>query len=180
MTRRVAALSLLLAVCVALGAYFYGRGNGSGSAFHTSPVERGALTAMVTTTGTLNAVTTVLVGTEVSGQVRELLADFNSKVKRNQVIARIAPESFEAKVGQAHAEVEAAEAGVLNQQAQVEKARADEATAQAQVLNQRAQVERSQADVANARASLAAARAQTVKTSVAILVVYAPALAASW
>ena len=96
MTRRVAALSLLLAVCVALGAYFYGRGNGSGSAFHTSPVERGALTAMVTTTGTLNAVTTVLVGTEVSGQVRELLADFNSKVKRNQVIARIAPESFEA------------------------------------------------------------------------------------
>ena len=162
-------LSLLLGVGALAGLYVYGRDSGRSSPFQTSPVERGALTATVTTTGTLNAVTTVLVGTEVSGQVRELVADFNSKVKRNQVIARIAPESFEAKVGQAHAEVEAAEAGVINQRAQVEKARADEATARAQVLNQRAQVERSQADVANARASLAAARAQTVKTQVAML-----------
>jgi HlyD family secretion protein len=152
-----------------LALYLSGRGSGSQPTFETAQVERGTLAATVTTTGTLNAVTTVQVGTEVSGQVRELFADFNAQVKKGQVIARIAPETFEAKLGQARAELDAAQAGVVNQRAQVERARADLATAQAQVSNQRAQVERANADVGNARATLAAARAQTAKASVAVL-----------
>ena len=68
---------------------------------------------------------TVLVGSQVSGQVKELFADFNSQVKKGQVIARIDPEIFEAKVNQAKAQVDAAKAAVLNQQASVERARAD-------------------------------------------------------
>ena len=87
---------------------------------------------------------TVQVGSQVSGQVKELFADFNSEVKRGQLIARIDPATFEAKVAQVRAELDAAEATVLNQGAQVERARAD---------------------VDNARAALASARAQTAKSS---------------
>jgi HlyD family secretion protein len=167
--RRVALLVLLLGAGTLLALYLAGRGTGNHGTFQTVAVERGSLTSTVKTTGTLNAVTTVQVGTEVSGQIRELLADFNVQVKKGQVIARIAPESFEAKVGQARAELDAAEAGVVNQRAQVERARADLETARAQVLNQRSQVERARAEVANAQAGLAAARAQTAKAAVALL-----------
>ncbi len=91
---------------------------------------------------------TVLVGSQVSGQVKELFADFNSEVKRGQLIARIDPATFEAKVAQVRAELDSAEATVLNQRAQVERARAD---------------------VDNARAALASAHAQTAKSSSALL-----------
>ncbi len=91
---------------------------------------------------------TVQVGSQVSGQVKELYADFNSQVKKGQVIARIDPEIFEAKVNQAKAQVESARAAVLNQQAAVERARAD---------------------LGNARAALAVARAQTAKAQVAVV-----------
>jgi len=158
MTRRLALLSLLLGSAVLLALYLHVGGNGSQPAFRTAAVERGPLTSTIASTGTLNAVTTVQVGTQVSGQIRELLADFNSQVRKNQIIARIASESFEAQVGQARAELEAAQAGVVNQRAQVQRARADLATARAQVLNQRSQVERAHAEVSNAQAGLAAYR----------------------
>ena len=72
-------------------------------------VERGPLTAAVSATGNLNAVITVQVGSQVSGQIKELLVDFNSIVKKNQVIARIDPEIFEAKVNQAKADLASAQ-----------------------------------------------------------------------
>ena len=131
-----------------LGGYLYTQGIGARPAFRTAAVTRGPLTAAVSATGTLNAVITVQVGSQVSGQIRELFADFNSMVKKDQVIARIDPDTFEAKVNQAKAQVEAARASVLNQQAAVEKARAD---------------------LENARAALAAARAQTAKAKVAVV-----------
>jgi len=133
---------------VLVGAHLYGRGNGSQTGFRTVKVERGSLTATVATTGTLNAVVTVQVGTQVSGQIKELFADFNSRVTKGQLIARIEPAIFETKVVQARADVEAAEANVLTQRAQVERARAD---------------------VENARAALASAKAQTAKAEVAWL-----------
>ena len=133
---------------VLVGAHLYGRGNGSQTGFRTVKVERGSLTATVATTGTLNAVVTVQVGTQISGQIKELFADFNSRVTKGQLIARIEPAIFETKVVQARADVEAAEANVLTQRAQVERARAD---------------------VENARAALASAKAQTAKAEVALL-----------
>ena len=142
-------LVLIVAVAVA-GAAAYGylltRSAGSTPKFRTAKVERGALTAAVSATGTLNAVVTVQVGSQISGQVKELMADFNSKVTKGQLIARIDPEIFEAKVNQARADVENARAMVLNQQAAVEKARAE---------------------VENARATVASARANTAKARVA-------------
>jgi HlyD family secretion protein len=132
----------------ASGAWFYTQSRGSTPRFRSAKVERGPLTATVSATGTLNAVVTVQVGSQVSGQIKELFADFNSQVKRNQLVARIDPEKFQAAVSQAKAQVDAAKATVLNQRALVEKTRAD---------------------LANTQAALAVAKAQTAKAQVAVL-----------
>ena len=80
--------------------------------YRLGKVERGPLQAVVVASGTLNAVTTVQVGSQVSGQVQEIFADFNTQVKKNQVIARIDPQSFELRVNQARADVDAARSAV--------------------------------------------------------------------
>src|SRR5213592_522886 len=94
----------LLAVAVLAGAgvwaYLYTQSIGNAPKYRMVRVERGPLTAAVSATGNLNAVITVQVGSQVSGQIKDLLVDFNSIVKKNQLIARIDPETFEAKVNQ--------------------------------------------------------------------------------
>jgi len=149
MKRRLGLAILVLAIAAAItGTYFYSQSGGSAPRFRTAALTRGNLVASVSATGNLNPVITVQVGSQVSGQIKELFVDFNSQVKRNQLIARIDPATLEAKVSQARADVEAAEASVLNQRAQVERARAD---------------------VDNARAALASAKAQTAKADVTLL-----------
>jgi HlyD family secretion protein len=148
MKRRLVWLVLVVLIAgLATGGYFYTQSIGSRSPFRTAPVTRGQLIASVATTGTLNAVITVQVGSQVSGNIKELHADFNSQVKKGQIIARIDPDIFEAKVNQARSQVEASRAQVLNQQAMVEK---------------------THADLENAKAALASARAQTAKAQVAV------------
>lgn len=78
--------------------------------FRTEQVSRGGVTAAVTATGTVNAVTAVQVGTQVSGTIREIYVDFNSLVKKGQLIAQLDPEMFQAQVEQARANVLKAEA----------------------------------------------------------------------
>ncbi len=149
MSRRWWILGVFLVLAAAAsGAWFYAQSRGSTPKFRTAKIERGLLTATVSATGTLNAVVTVQVGSQVSGLVKELFADFNSQVKRSQLIARIDPEKFQAAVAQAKAQVDAAKATVLNQRALVEKTRAD---------------------LANANAAYAVAKAQTAKAQVAVL-----------
>ena len=80
--------------------------------YRLARVERGPLAAVVVASGTLNAVTTVQVGSQISGQVKEIHADFNTPVKKGQVIARIDPASFELRVNQARADLDAAESAV--------------------------------------------------------------------
>ncbi|HEY7253925.1 MAG TPA: biotin/lipoyl-binding protein, partial [Methylomirabilota bacterium] len=118
-------IGIVVAAGLITGGYLYTQGIGARPAFRTAAVTRGPLTSAVSATGTLNAVITVQVGSQISGQIKELHADFNSVVKKDQLIARIDPESFEAKVNQTKAQVDAARASVLNQQAVVEKTRAD-------------------------------------------------------
>jgi HlyD family secretion protein len=147
--KRIVSLALVgLAVGAGVWGYFYAQSRGNAPKYRLARVERGPLTAAVSATGNLNAVTTVQVGSQVSGQIAELRADFNSVVKKNQVIARIDPAIFEAKVNQAKADVDSAQATVINQQAQVERARAD---------------------VENARAALAEAKANTAKAQVTVV-----------
>lgn len=121
MTRRKAiSLTILLAVVTA-GAAAYGWWGARNAApgYRFGKVERGPITAAVSATGTVNPVTAVQVGTQVSGQVQEIYVDFNSEVKKGQVIARIDPESFALRVNQAMADLEAARATVLTQRANV-------------------------------------------------------------
>jgi len=167
--RRVVFLAIPLVLAGLVGAHLSRRDNANPGGFETAKVERGPLTATVATTGTLNAIVTVKVGTQVSGQIQNLFADFNSRVKKGQLIARLDPASFETRVDQAHADVDVAKANVLTQRAQVDRAHSEIATAAGMLLNQQAQVDRFGADVRNARAALAAARAQTVKSDVALL-----------
>jgi HlyD family secretion protein len=147
--KRIVSLVVVAALVGAgLWGYLYTQSRGNAPKYRTARVERGPLTAAVSATGNVNAVTTVQVGSQVSGQIKELAADFNTLVKKNQVIARIDPEIFEAKVSQA---------------------RADVASAQATVINQEAQVQKAKADVENARAALAEAKANTAKAQVSVV-----------
>jgi HlyD family secretion protein len=79
----------------------------------TVPVEKGTLKAEISSTGTLRPLVEVLVGTQVSGTIKELYADFESEVKKNQLIALIDPDRFQAKAQQARADVEAAKANLI-------------------------------------------------------------------
>src|SRR5437773_479826 len=124
----------IVVVALLLGAgvwgYLYAQGRNSSPKYRLVQVEQGPLTAAVSATGNLNAVIIVQVGSQVSGQIKELLVDFNSVVKKGQTIARIDPQIFEAQVNQAKADVETAKAAVLNQAASVEKAALRSAHAQ--------------------------------------------------
>src|SRR5262245_63301832 len=149
MMKRVVSLVVVAALAGAgVWGYLYTQSRGSAPRFRLAAVEQGLLVATVSASGSLNAVTTVQVGSQISGQIKELLVDFNSPVRRDQVIARIDPDTFEAKVGQARAELDSAKAAVVNQEAQVERARAD---------------------VENARAALVEGQAQTAKAKVTVL-----------
>ena len=71
--------------------------------FQLAQVDRGTIDATVAATGTCNAVVNVQVGSQVSGNIKALYADFNTRVKAGQLVALIDPEIFEAKVEQAEA-----------------------------------------------------------------------------
>ena len=105
-------LLVVLAAVLAAGGFYLFKNKGNGVQFKTEKVIKGDLRAMVTATGTVSAVTTVLVGTQVSGTIKELFVDFNSPVKKGQLLAQIDPALSQAKVAQARANVQAAEAGV--------------------------------------------------------------------
>jgi HlyD family secretion protein len=109
---QIAAVVVLAAV-IAGGWFWYASRNGSGDTkYRIGKLERGPLQAVVVASGTLNAVTTVQVGSQVSGQVQEIFADFNTQVKKDQVIARIDPQTFELRVSQARADLDAAKSAV--------------------------------------------------------------------
>ncbi|MGB9107034.1 MAG: efflux RND transporter periplasmic adaptor subunit [Terriglobales bacterium] len=92
--------------------------------YFTARAERGDIRAVVDATGTINAVTSVQVGSQVSGNIYRLHADFNSKVKRGQLIAEIEPSLFEGALLQAKADNENAKANVASAKANLEKAKA--------------------------------------------------------
>ncbi|HMO48971.1 MAG TPA: efflux RND transporter periplasmic adaptor subunit [Rubrivivax sp.] len=98
--------------------------------FRTARIERGPLQAAVSATGTVTPVRQVQISSQVSGQIKELFVDFNSQVKEGQLIARLDPETFEYRVRQSGADLEAARASVLTAQANVRSAQAQLTRAQ--------------------------------------------------
>ena len=107
---------------ILLGIFFWLGEETSGVTYRLEKLKRGDIKKSVSASGELNAVVTVEVGSEISGQVSEIIVDFNSKVKADQIIARIDPESFIARVKQAEAELAVARALVATRKASIAQA----------------------------------------------------------
>ncbi|MEW6107900.1 MAG: efflux RND transporter periplasmic adaptor subunit [Nitrospirota bacterium] len=103
---------ILLIIILAILSFIVFKNKDERLRYITEKIKRGNIIATVTATGTVNPVTTVLVGTQVSGTIRNIYVDFNSHVRKGQLIARIDPSLFESQVEQARANLLSAEAGL--------------------------------------------------------------------
>src|SRR4029078_3369703 len=136
-----------MAAIMLAGFYFWGD-DSSTPQYLTARVERGNLRNTVTATGALQAVTTVQVGSQASGTISALYADFNSTVKKGQVIAQLDPAQAKAQVEQAQANLQQARASLANAQAAVTDAQAKNLAAKSTVQNNQAGVSGAEANVA--------------------------------
>jgi len=134
------------AILAAAALYFYVH-TASMVQYITLRADRGDIESTVTTTGNCNAVVTVQVGSQVSGNILALYADFNTKVKKGQLVALIDPAPFQAAVDQAKATLNTAKAAVLTAQASLAKSQSDLASAVANVASQKANVVKAQSAV---------------------------------
>lgn len=110
--------------------------------WRTAALERGPLEAVVAATGTVNPVLQVNVGSQVSGQLAAVHADFNTEVREGEVIARLDPKTFELRVGQARADLEAARAAARTAGAAVAAAESNAARARLDAANAQRDLER--------------------------------------
>jgi HlyD family secretion protein len=147
---------LLLGLTGAAGVYAFSFGGGGRDVtpYRVASLDRGQITASVRATGTLTPVSTVLVGSQLSGLIVEILADFNSQVKANQVVARLFADQIKARRDAARADVEGGRADVGVRRAQVERARATRARADATLTDLAAQRDRAGATLAENRRAL--------------------------
>lgn len=118
-------LAIGFAMVLALGGVLWHSYLQNQISYQTVLVERGSIQASVTATGTLNAVVDVLVGSQVSGNIKALYADYNTKVTKGQLVALIDPEVFQTQVDQAQAALGSVHSAVVTAGAQVVKATAD-------------------------------------------------------
>ena len=140
------------------------RNTGPAIRYETTAVDRGTIAAKVTASGTLSALVTVQVGTQVSGRVRDLLVDYNSHVTRGQVIARLDPLLFEAAVEQARANVRAAESNLRKAGAQATDA--EKQFARVRSLADRNLVASSDLDTTHSNFDVARAQVDAAKSNV--------------
>ncbi len=136
--------------------------------YKTAPVEKRRIVGKVTASGTLSAIVTVQVGTQVSGRIQKLFADFNSQVKKGQLVAKIDPQLFEAAVQQAQANYLQAKAGVVTAQANAlaaDKAYARTKALKDQNLAAQSDLDTAEANVATTHASIDAANASLAQAA---------------
>jgi len=162
--RRVAIAAVALAVVIG-GVYFWRhRGNDEGaSAWRTARVDRGDIRVTISATGALDATSKVDVGSQISGQVIEVLADYNDHVSKGQVIARIDPSTYETQIAQGSAQINAARASLATAQATLRNAEGDynrKAELAQQQLIARGDLDLARAARDQSRAQVASARAQ--------------------
>lgn len=148
-------LLLLVALLAGAGVWAYATRDDGETAenaqrYRSEKIQRGAIIAAVSATGTVTPTTTVIVGSQLSGQAVEILADFNSEVKAGQVMARLNRDTLMAKYDAAKADLAQAKAARQLSDAQVEKNRADAMRAEAQLNDVQAQAQRAEAMLADA------------------------------
>jgi HlyD family secretion protein len=168
--KKIVVMSVIVIALVAAGFILF-RGRGNEPKFRTDKIVRGDIQMAVTATGTVNPVTTVLVGTQVSGTIKNIYVDFNSPVKKGQLIARIDPALFDAQVNQARA-------NLLSAKANLEKAEASEVDAKrtmernkellAKNLIAQSDFDTAETNHETAKASVSAAKAQVAQSEAAL------------
>jgi HlyD family secretion protein len=166
MAKRLLVVTVLASIAIVAVLYFRTNGTSSAPTIATAPVTRGDVVERVDATGTLEAVVTVQVGTQVSGTIKTLHADFNARVRRGQVIAELDPSLFETQVEQARATVlrlqaDAERAVVQRDDARRKLRRTQELAAQQ--LVSATDLEAAEVNVRQADASLKSAEAQIVQ-----------------
>ncbi len=172
MKNRVTLLILLAGtIALALLAYYRTGVSADVPRFNTAAVSRQDVVQTVEATGTLSAVTTVQVGTQVSGTIQSLYADFNSQVRKGQVIARLDPSLMQAQVDQAAATITRLQADLERAQAALEDAQVKKQRAQTlsdQGLIARADLDTAESAARQAQAARQAAEAQLVQARAAL------------
>ena len=163
--RRWMIVVAVVAVAAATGGWLLTRGNGEAPSYRFATVEKGDIDSVVSATGTLSAVTTVQVGTQVSGLIAELLVDFNDRVSKGQVIARLDTTLLETNLRDVEASVERSRAELKQAERDLERitslynqgisAVADYNKAQYTADVARAQVKSAEASLERARQNLA-------------------------
>jgi HlyD family secretion protein len=177
MKRAVIGLLIVLAVGAGAGAYYIRR-SAPEMQVNTAPITRGDIVDTVGASGTLQAVTTVQVGSQVSGNISFLGADFNSIVKKDQVIARLDPSLFDAQLQQARANLQQARANLSKAQSDLERSKvmltdAQQKYTRSKELAARSLVPQSDLDAAkiavdSAAATLASAEATVTQSQAAV------------
>src|SRR5206468_9556757 len=125
LTRKTALIAFGLVMLAGILAFSMRSQKSSSAEFFTSRVDAGALRNVVNATGVVQTVVTVQVGSQVSGQVQEIYADFNSVVKRGQLLAKLDPRNFNALLQNSEATVASAQARVRGAEADIETNRAN-------------------------------------------------------
>lgn len=175
-------IGLVLLAATAIWFLFL-RGDGNAEPYRTEAVRRGEITRSVSASGTLEALVTVEVGSQISGQVTQVMVDYNDRVRRGQVMAVLDPQNQRSAVEQSQAQIASARAGVSQAQAQVALAQAEYDrqkflfdrqivaqaaldTAQASLRTARANVQSARAQVRQAEAALRANQANLGRTAI--------------
>jgi HlyD family secretion protein len=165
MKKLIAILFVLVAVGAGVGAYYMRKGRPEPQVT-TMPVTRGDVVDLVAATGTLEAVTTVDVGTQVSGLVQDMYADFNSIVRKDQVIARLDPSLIQTRIEQNRASVIRAEAELERLKVALADAKQKLGRAQqmwARELIPRTELETAEVNVQSAEAQIKSSQASLVQ-----------------
>lgn len=164
-------IALVIIIAVGIALFFVFKNKDNKTKFITEKITSGDIKSTVSATGIVNAVTTVQVGTQVSGTIKKLFVDYNSPVKNGQLLAQIDPSIFEAQVGQARANLQVAKANLEKSLVAVQDtrntlnrnktlyaknfiAKSDLDTSETNYLSAEAQVKASQAQIEQAQAAL--------------------------
>ena len=149
--RKLPTIVLFLAATGAAALYFVPGWNGAPAegSYRTAKADKGEIVATVNATGTINPTTTVIVGSQLSGQVVEILADYNSEVKAGQVVARLNQDHIRARLDAARADLAQMRAQKLVVEGQIEKVKAETEKAKAAQADMEAQVARNDALLAD-------------------------------
>lgn len=150
--RRFVILLLVVVGMAAAGYYYIPEWVSSPSepVYRVAKADRGPIVATVSASGTINPITTVIVSSQLSGQVVEILADYNSEVKAGQVVARLNSDQIRARLDAARADLAQVRANRLVQEALIERVRADTEKAKAAQTDVESQVSRNEALLADA------------------------------